>query len=652
MSSKIEELRNILKHKKHYELKELKDSVKVFNDSELIILMLELLKEEINNFNSSSSFDDYKYLFKCFQYFDYWVSKPTTIDNIQFVDELQKLKKKINNMVKVCNRKSAKGIYTDNEFVLERIINSVDLVITNYECAKSKITVVDEHNVYDFLKYLIFDIKKFNYVEEIFRKFPDLTNSTDNGISLFDELINQYIKQIDTLDGCYNMVYLKKVINCLIYNPKFKVKELQTKKIIERLFIAIDNLKRFKCEKQEKEKIKLFLNELISDIKKVKINDNSENIDDINYKYDMHTEFSSDALEQMCQIRNINGVYYRYFPNKYVVTIDSDKSKSLDDAFSLEVLPNGNYLLGIYISDVSSYVKADTHLDLEAYERGKTIYLPGLTIPMFPPALTYNIFSLNTDGDKPVVAHLFEFSPSMNLINYEVNRALVTVNKNLTYTDTNNILDNGTDVNDYKLLKNMLMFSEKLKSQNISKDLYHEIKEIRRSANDLNRDNYDNSAGSKIVEEFMVLVNHFIAHYFFETKLPFIYRINLSNCDKKTAIKLREEWNKDAKIENIMAWINQMYEPSTYSIENLGHQGLNLNAYAHTTIPIRNYAALVNQRLIKRFIVDEQKISDQLYYQLEEKLSIITQHLNERSDLNVEYTDKYIKILSKKYKSN
>jgi ribonuclease R len=95
-----------------------------------------------------------------------------------------------------------------------------------------------------------------------------------------------------------------------------------------------------------------------------------------------------------------------------------------------------------------------------------------------------------------------------------------------------------------------------------------------------------------------------------------------------------------------------MYEPSTYSTTNVGHYGLNLNAYAHTTIPIRNYASLVNQRLIKRFIIDGHQISDELCYQLHDNLTIITKHLNERNELNDGYTDEYIKIMTKKSKSN
>jgi exoribonuclease R len=652
MSSKTEVLKKVLLHNKKYDIKELKEKIKAFNNEELMNLMLELFKEEINNFDVTSSFDDYKYLYKCFAYFDECFEELKYGTDSKVIEDLKDLDIKISRLIKKLNRKSSKGVYIVNDFILEKIQDNISITINNFEHLKEQNTILDQYNVYDFLKHLIFDVKKFTYIEEIFNKFPELINTSNGKNSIFDEIIEQYINQAAMANCDFNMVYLKKVITFVITNRKLKIKEIQKKKLIDKLRLAIDNLKRCKMDKKEKEKIKYFLNELIKELKNVKTNNSEDEIDDIKYKYNLQQEFSNDAIQQMCNFKDINGLCYRDLRNKYIITIDANNAKSLDDAFSLEVLPNGNYLLGIYIADVSSYVKAGTHLDKEAYERGSTIYLPNLTIPMFPNNLTYNLFSLNTGSDKLVVSHLFEFSPNMNLVNYEINRSIVTINKNFSYNDINNIMDKGNDINQFKLLKNMLSFSEKLKNQNLSKGVYHEIKQMRRYANNKDTNQYDDSVGCVIVEEFMVLLNHFIAYYFSEKKLPLIYRINLSNCDKKEFIKLKENWNNNSKITNIVKCINEMYESSTYSTSNLGHYGLNLNAYAHTTIPIRNYASLINQRLVKRYLVDNQQMTDEYYYKLEEKLRLITKHLNERNELNEQYVEEYSKILTKKYKSN
>jgi len=56
-----------------------------------------------------------------------------------------------------------------------------------------------------------------------------------------------------------------------------------------------------------------------------------------------------------------------------VVTVDSEDARDLDDAVYVRRLSNGRYLLGVYIADVSYYVKAKTLLDQEAEERGTSV---------------------------------------------------------------------------------------------------------------------------------------------------------------------------------------------------------------------------------------------------------------------------------------
>src|SRR5699024_11636596 len=97
-----------------------------------------------------------------------------------------------------------------------------------------------------------------------------------------------------------------------------------------------------------------------------------------NYKNSIKIECLEEVLEQAGQapesVYEADLVGRRDLRDETIVTIDGADAKDLDDAISVKKLDNGHYKLGVYISDVTYYVEKNTPMDLEAHERGTSVY--------------------------------------------------------------------------------------------------------------------------------------------------------------------------------------------------------------------------------------------------------------------------------------
>ncbi|MDD5705282.1 MAG: ribonuclease R [Kiritimatiellae bacterium] len=84
----------------------------------------------------------------------------------------------------------------------------------------------------------------------------------------------------------------------------------------------------------------------------------------------------------------------------FILTVDPAKAKDFDDALSLERDARGRRVLGVHIADVSHFVQPGSPLDVEAYERGTSVYLVDKVIPMLPEQLSNGVCSLRPGEDR------------------------------------------------------------------------------------------------------------------------------------------------------------------------------------------------------------------------------------------------------------
>ena len=139
---------------------------------------------------------------------------------------------------------------------------------------------------------------------------------------------------------------------------------------------------------------------------------------------------------------------------KTIITIDGDDAKDLDDAVSVEII-DGLYVLGVHIADVSHYVKSKTPLDLEAYFRGTSTYLPDRVSPMLPKKLSNVLCSLNPNELKLTLSCIMSIDSGGKIVDYEVKKTYIKTAARMSYKNVKRIIE-GEKMPEYEFLEKNL----------------------------------------------------------------------------------------------------------------------------------------------------------------------------------------------------
>ncbi|MES2518803.1 MAG: RNB domain-containing ribonuclease [Bacteroidota bacterium] len=122
-------------------------------------------------------------------------------------------------------------------------------------------------------------------------------------------------------------------------------------------------------------------------------------------------------------------------------TIDPVDAKDFDDALSFEFLENGNYEIGVHIADVTHYVKPESNLEQEAYQRATSVYLVDRVVPMLPEKLSNGLCSLRPNEDKLTFSAVFEITPNAQVVKEWFGRTIIHSDKRFSYEEAQEQLD-------------------------------------------------------------------------------------------------------------------------------------------------------------------------------------------------------------------
>lgn len=320
-----------------------------------------------------------------------------------------------------------------------------------------------------------------------------------------------------------------------------------------------------------------------------------------------------------------------------IFTIDSAESKDLDDAISLEKLGD-HYVLGVHIADVSHYVRYNSELDKEAYERGTSIYFADRVVPMLPKELSNGICSLNPNEERLTFSAIITLDNEGELVGFKFKKSIIKSWVKGVYSEINSILDkNETEEvkEKYRGLYNEIFLMDELADKLIHKRKLRGAPEIDTTESKIIVENgvavdvvpRTRGKSEMIIEEFMLMANRCAAIFSKEKQIPFVYRVHEDPpVDKINSLKeilnsigIECRYLKDGKNPNELSQvlqktadlkmstaINRMVVRSMakarYAHDFSGHYGLALDDYAHFTSPIRRYPDLTIHRIMSAIL--------------------------------------------------
>ena len=341
-------------------------------------------------------------------------------------------------------------------------------------------------------------------------------------------------------------------------------------------------------------------------------------------------------------------------------TIDPKDAKDFDDALSFTKLENGNYEIGIHIADVSHYLKPDTSLDDEAYDRATSVYLVDRVVPMLPEMLSNGVCSLRPNEEKLTFSAVFEMNDKAQLVNQWFGRTVTYSDQRFAYEEAQAIIENcklSDNIQPYKMPLDISIID---REYDVTPEIVEATLQLDRLAKILrkkrmqqgaisfdrvevkfNLDEEANPVGvffkeakdaNKLIEEFMLLANRKVAEFVGlekgrPSKNTFIYRIHdepnieklasLQNIISKFGYKIDTE-SKDKLSDSLNKLLSDVHgkaesnmietltirtmSKAAYTTDNIGHYGLAFDYYSHFTSPIRRYPDVMTHRLLQHYL--------------------------------------------------
>ncbi len=322
-------------------------------------------------------------------------------------------------------------------------------------------------------------------------------------------------------------------------------------------------------------------------------------------------------------------------------SIDNDDSRDLDQLTYAQREQNGETTFFIAIADVDALVPKDSPIDLHAKINTTSVYTPAKIFPMLPDKLSTDLTSLNPNEDRLAVVIKIKVDPEGEILDSSIFEAWVQNKAKLTYKRVGAWLDGKAEVPDK--VKNTPGLEETLKCQHataqVIKQRRHvigaltlespEVEAKLRENGQVVLETTQHTGADELIENFMIAANFVMASKLRDAQIPSLRRVvrvpkrwdrivevaaqfdtKLPKEPDPVALEsflVKRKKNDPETFPDLSLTIIKLLGRGEYIVEiptdkPVGHFGLAVSEYTHSTAPNRRYPDLITQRQCKALI--------------------------------------------------
>ncbi len=355
-------------------------------------------------------------------------------------------------------------------------------------------------------------------------------------------------------------------------------------------------------------------------------------------------DFSQAELNEIMQIQQVGdkaATVQKDMRQLLWASIDNDDSLDLDQLTVAEVLPGKGVRILVAVADVDALAKQNSAIDEHARQNTTSVYTAGKVFPMLPEQLSTGLTSLNYQEDRAAIITDMVVNDDGEIQSTDIYQAKVRSHAKLAYNNVAAWLEGkgpaAKAVSDDPTLAENLRIQDRvaqklrlqrhkhgaLELQTLEPRPVFEGDEIRDLQVEVG------NRAKEIIEDFMIAANDATARFLREKKIPSLRRVVRTPKRWDRIVEIAAQYKFDLPPEpdsselerflverktadplrfpDLSLVIIKLLGSGEYVVESpnepaVGHFGLAVKDYTHSTAPNRRFPDLITQRILKATI--------------------------------------------------